>query len=486
MRGRIRAVRRAWLALVVAALVGASLALVPGAGAGAQGGSPFGFVDQLVHSPAGVTFGGWAIDPDTGAPIDVHLYRNGGFLGAVRADGARPDVAAVHPGFGAGHGWSAVLDTPEGTHRFCAYAINVGAGAPYVELGCQTLVVSHAPIGTVDVVQRIPGTGGIQVAGWALDPDSYDPVDIHLYLNDQFIGAVRSDRPRPDVGANLPWTGGDVGYDVSFALWEGRHRLCAYAIGAGPGAPWSGIGCREIDFPSAPIGVLESARVGDSSVRVGGWALDPDVVDPVRIDFWIDGYFSGSVMANEGRADVLAGFPAYGAAHGFGATLYLWPGAANVCAYAINLAEGPAYSGLGCRALDPMPPPGSGGGRRIVYANLSQRLWLVGADGFVDRTYPISGKYLDPVPGTYAVYTFIRYASAGHDGITMDYFVGFNPAGLGYGFHTIPVFADGTPLQGENELGFFRSAGCVRQRFGDAVFMWNWAQYGDPVVVLAA
>ena len=62
---------------------------------------------------------------------------------------------------------------------------------------------------------------------------------------------------------------------------------------------------------------------------------------------------------------------------------------------AINLEAGPGYAGLGCRALDPMPPAGSGGGRRIVYANLSQRLWLVGDDGFVDRSYPISGKYLE-------------------------------------------------------------------------------------------
>ena len=185
------------------------------------------------------------------------------------------------------------------------------------------------------------------------------------------------------------------------------------------------------------------------------------------------------------RGNVIGLYPAYGAEHGFGATLWLWPGAQNVCAYAINLGAGPGYVGLGCKGLDPMPPAGSGGGRRIVYANLSQRLWLIGADGFVDRTYPISGKYLDPGPGTYQVYAFQRYADAGHDGITMEYFVAFNPAGLGYGFHTIPTYADGTPLQSESELGFFRSAGCVRQRRSDAVYMWNWARAGDPVVVLA-
>jgi lipoprotein-anchoring transpeptidase ErfK/SrfK len=84
------------------------------------------------------------------------------------------------------------------------------------------------------------------------------------------------------------------------------------------------------------------------------------------------------------------------------------------------------------------------------------------------------------------VYAFLRHAGAGHDGITMEYFVAFNPAGLGYGFHSIPVYADGTPLQGENELGFFRSAGCVRQRRADAISLWNWARVGDPVVILGS
>ena len=202
--------------------------------------------------------------------------------------------------------------------------------------------------------------------------------------------------------------------------------------------------------------------------------------------FWIDGYFAGSVPANEDRTDVAQAFPGFGAGHGFGASLWLWPTARNVCAYAINQAAGPDYVGLGCQAIAPAPPPNSGVGRRVVYANLSQRLWLIDADGFVAHNYSVSGKYLDPPPGTYQVYAFQRYADAGHDGITMEYFVAFNPSGLGYGFHTIPVFADGSPLQSENELGFFRSAGCVRQRRADAIYLWDWARAGDPVVVLAA
>lgn len=472
--------------MVAGTLTGAGVGALGLAGtAAAAGGNPFGFVDSVYQSPDGVVISGWTVDPDTTGPIDVHLYRDGQFLGAWKADGSRPDVAAAVPGAGPRSGFTHVFPTAEGSHRFCAYAINVGAGAPYVLLGCVPVTVTDAPFGAFDVVQRVPGTELAQVYGWALDANVAAPISVHLYADNVFVGAVVADRDRSDQGAAFPWSGGRAGFEATFPLSEGEHVVCAYAIGAGPGAPWAGIGCKSINFTSTPIGNLDTARVGDSAVRVTGWALDPDVTAPVDIHLYIDGYFAGAVPANETRSDVAGLYPAYGAEHGFGATLWLWPGAQNVCAYAINLGAGPGYVGLGCKGLDPMPPAGSGGGRRIVYANLSQRLWLIGADGFVDRTYPISGKYLDPGPGTYQVYAFQRYADAGHDGITMEYFVAFNPAGLGYGFHTIPTYADGTPLQSESELGFFRSAGCVRQRRSDAVYMWNWARAGDPVVVLA-
>ena len=162
------------------------------------------------------------------------------------------------------------------------------------------------------------------------------------------------------------------------------------------------------------------------------------------------------------------------------------PGAHSVCAYATGLGPGPDYVQLGCGEIETMPPGTAlGSGRRVVYANGAQWVWLVDADGLIDRSYPVSGRYRDPPPGEYGVYGKWRWADAGHDGITMEYFVGFNPAGNGYGFHTIPTYADGTPLQGEDELGQFRSAGCVRQRRADAIFLWNWSAVGDRVVVIA-
>ena len=55
---------------------------------------------------------------------------------------------------------------------------------------------------------------------------------------------------------------------------------------------------------------------------------------------------------------------------------------------------------------------------------------------------------------------------------------------LPIGFHSIPRDANGNPLQGENELGGYRSAGCIRQADADSEHLWDWAPLGTKVVVI--
>jgi lipoprotein-anchoring transpeptidase ErfK/SrfK len=157
---------------------------------------------------------------------------------------------------------------------------------------------------------------------------------------------------------------------------------------------------------------------------------------------------------------------------------------------AVAMASTPAGRGYWLlrapQAAYPPLPAGSGSGRRIVYSNPQQRVWLVESNGAVIRSYPVSGRYRTPAPGTYSVYSKSRKAYAGHDGITMDNMVRFarGAGGLAIGFHGIPRYADGRPLQSDDELGGFRSAGCVRQSDVDAAFLFDWAPIGTTVVVL--
>lgn len=131
-------------------------------------------------------------------------------------------------------------------------------------------------------------------------------------------------------------------------------------------------------------------------------------------------------------------------------------------------------------------PADSGDGRRIVYSNSAQRIWLVDDRNRVEDSWLVSGRRGVPRPGTYSVFSKSRRTSAGHDGITMEYMVRFaHGRSLAIGFHSIPVYTSGRPLQTEAELGQYRSAGCVRQRLPQAAQLYGWADVGTTVVVLA-
>ena len=131
----------------------------------------------------------------------------------------------------------------------------------------------------------------------------------------------------------------------------------------------------------------------------------------------------------------------------------------------------------------PPPPLGSGSGRRIVYCNSCQRAWHVDENGDW-YTFPVSGKVGVPAPGEYHV---VRRLSPGGSGdLILPYFVGFAYGSTSdIGFHGIPLRRDGSPIQSDDELGQFRSHGCVRENQNDALRTWNFGTLGTTVVVTA-
>jgi lipoprotein-anchoring transpeptidase ErfK/SrfK len=133
-------------------------------------------------------------------------------------------------------------------------------------------------------------------------------------------------------------------------------------------------------------------------------------------------------------------------------------------------------------------PANSGQGRRIVFSEDRQRVWLVGgASDNVRRTYLVSGSVTDNLqPGTYSVYSKSRWAVGVDDSGVMQYFVRFTegPTGAAIGFHSIPTHDD-VPLQTIAQLGTPQSHGCIRQDLPDAVALWNFAPVGTKVVVVA-
>lgn len=132
----------------------------------------------------------------------------------------------------------------------------------------------------------------------------------------------------------------------------------------------------------------------------------------------------------------------------------------------------------------PAVPADSGAGRRIVYCNSCQRVWLVEGDESVSRSSQVSGRRGVPRPGTYAVRSK-SHPGGTENGLRLDHMVRFTKGrNLWIGFHAIPDGARG-PIQSLRQLGQPLSHGCVRQAPADARALWEFAPVGTAVVVVA-
>jgi hypothetical protein len=130
-------------------------------------------------------------------------------------------------------------------------------------------------------------------------------------------------------------------------------------------------------------------------------------------------------------------------------------------------------------------PLASGAGKRVVFDQGRQRVWLVNEDRSVERTYLVSGSIYDNLdPGVYSVYSRSKQAWGVDDSGSMRYMVRFAyGTEAAIGFHDIPVL-DGEKVQTRDELGTPLSHGCVRQKTPDAKALWEFAPLGTKVVVI--
>ena len=146
----------------------------------------------------------------------------------------------------------------------------------------------------------------------------------------------------------------------------------------------------------------------------------------------------------------------------------------------------PSAGAAATAPVDDALPADSGQGRRVVFSEGRQRVWLVEDDGTVASTYLVSGSVHDNLdPGEYAVYSRSERAWGIDDSGTMRWFVRFTRGdNAAIGFHDIPV-DEGRKVQSVAQLGTPLSHGCIRQRRADAERMWAFAPIGTTVVVTA-
>jgi lipoprotein-anchoring transpeptidase ErfK/SrfK len=131
-------------------------------------------------------------------------------------------------------------------------------------------------------------------------------------------------------------------------------------------------------------------------------------------------------------------------------------------------------------------PVRSGTGRRIVYANRQQRVWVINENNEVVRTFLVSGMLGQPGKGTFRVFSKSPTSfSPEFAGVTFRYMTRFaiGRNGGNIGFHEIPI-RNKRPMQTVDELGAFKGSGCLRSSTQDAIFIYQWAKIGTKVVVV--
>ncbi|WP_456820165.1 fibronectin type III domain-containing protein [Cellulomonas sp. URHB0016] len=217
---------------------------------------PVGNFESLASTPAGLSFSGWAVDPQAAGPIDVDIHLDGSLVGTVSTTTARGDVGRAYPGTGDLHGYSASLPAVPGKHEVClsTYDATYDRDTP---LGCRTVTAvpqaNQLPVGNFE---SLTSKGSwVTLSGWALDPDVNGSVDVHYYVDGGWGGAESAQSWRPDVGRAYPGTGDQHGFSMGFEALRGTHQVCLYAIDATSGGN-TPMGCRTVNV--AMFGALHA------------------------------------------------------------------------------------------------------------------------------------------------------------------------------------------------------------------------------------
>lgn len=266
--------------------------------------SPFGEMDGASVSAdgTGITVNGWAIDPNTPAPIKVTVGVAGGQSVTATANISRADVGAAHPGFGAEHGYSVTVPASAGTHTVCVAFNNVGKGSDVLRTCTDVIVPAIQPTGTVETAAVFANL--IHVVGWAVDPDAGGPIDIGIIdmidgaVDDITTTTVTASAVRPEVNA-ATGVAGASGFRVDIPITTpGPRTVCVVALNKGKGSDRL-LACPRLDVPDRRASAaVWTTDVNGSTVTLTGFASDPDAPGPLRVNFgaW------GSVMtAADGR-----------------------------------------------------------------------------------------------------------------------------------------------------------------------------------------
>jgi hypothetical protein len=163
--------------------------------------------------PARAQGANWWVNPSAGpSPISAPFYvvsingrearywlaQDTGFLLTLKAD--KPVTANARTSLT----WSASAELCDVT----AGRGDCGDGARVAKTPWGDRVA--VPFGSFDAAAG--NVGSIDLNGWAIYPDSNDPIDVHFYVDGQILGHLTANASRPDVGGAVPGYGDRHGF----------------------------------------------------------------------------------------------------------------------------------------------------------------------------------------------------------------------------------------------------------------------------------
>lgn len=297
---------------------------------------------------------GWTFDPDAPTwPTTVRVYAGSLRLGDLQADDVHADVGRYYPGAGPEHGFRLDTRLTQGTHKVCVYAINKGTGTTNPQLGCRTVKVTAPPLSAAitsgDPLGRLATvtvTGqDVRVEGWSFDPDApTGTASVRIFAGSKLVGTTAANRDWADLTRYFPYAGSAHGFAWQGVLPPGSYNLCANTLNQGAGDN-ARIGCEAVtvvgDPKANPVGRLDPAEVDGTTVRLDGWAYDPDSpTEPVTVRLYRGSTKLADVVADDDRPGLGEYHPKAGDTHGYVWSGTLPVGTHKICAYAINVSYG--------------------------------------------------------------------------------------------------------------------------------------------------
>ena len=240
------------------------------------------------------------------------------------------------------------------TSRRARRALVLSAISAAVVATCAIVTVAdaatppHVPFGHIDALQQ--NSTGFHIRGWALDPDSRDPIRLHIKVNGAIAKAVTANTTRTDID-RIYGLGSAHGFVADIPEPAGKYDVCVYAINVGAGTVNPQIGCRSITLNFDPTGQMVTVKQFPGGFTASGWAVDPSSpTATVKVNLLVDGSHTPDVSASTARTDIPSFLPSAGSNHGWTIKQYASEGVHHVCLYAINVGTG-SNATMACRDL---------------------------------------------------------------------------------------------------------------------------------------